>query len=97
MAKDDDSAAAKLSAAAVQAQQALNSAKDYVANADLDQLRSKAADTASAIYQQGRDVLASDQVANATDQLASTIRRNPLAAIGVAFTAGLVLALLTRG
>jgi len=97
MAKDEDSTASKLSAAATQAQSALNSARDYVANTDVDKLKSQAADAASSLYKQGRDLATSDQVVNATDQFAASIRRNPLAAVGVAFTAGLVLALLTRG
>ena len=86
------------SAAAKHAQHAMDSAKDFVAGADLDQLRTKAADTASALYREGRDLLAnSDELAKAKDQLSDSIRKNPLAAVGIAFTAGLVLALLTRG
>jgi ElaB/YqjD/DUF883 family membrane-anchored ribosome-binding protein len=87
----------RLSAAARQAQHAMDSAKEVVAGADLDQLRAKAADAASAIYREGRDILMSDEVAKARDQLAESIRKNPFAAVGIAFTAGLLLALLTRG
>jgi ElaB/YqjD/DUF883 family membrane-anchored ribosome-binding protein len=108
MSKDDDSPSGKLSAAKAQAQQALDSARDqaqqaigsardYIASADIDQLKSKAADTASALYKQGRDLATSDQVTQTTDQIAASIRKNPLAAVGVAFAAGLVLALLARG
>ncbi|MFY9971343.1 MAG: hypothetical protein WAK41_18255 [Roseiarcus sp.] len=88
----------KLSAAARQAQQAIDSAKDLAAGVDVDQLRSRAADAASALYQGGRDLLPnSDQLSKATDQFSNSIRKNPLAAVGIAFTAGLLLALLTRG
>jgi ElaB/YqjD/DUF883 family membrane-anchored ribosome-binding protein len=91
-------ASGTLSAAAKRAQQAMDSAKDLVAGADLDQLRTKAADTASALYREGRDLLASNgELAKAKEQLSESIRKNPLAAVGIAFTAGLVLALLTRG
>ena len=85
------------SAAARHAQHAMDSAKGIVAGADLDQLRTKAADAASAIYREGRELLASDEVAKAKDQLSESIRKNPLAAVGIAFTAGVLIALLTRG
>jgi ElaB/YqjD/DUF883 family membrane-anchored ribosome-binding protein len=37
------------------------------------------------------------ELAKAADNLGAAIRKNPLAAIGVAFSAGFLLALLTRG
>lgn len=92
-----DSMSEKLSAAASQAREALDAARQSVAETDLDALKSKASDAASAVYRQGRTLANSDAVNDATEQLAASIRRNPLAAVGVAFTAGLVLALLTRG
>jgi ElaB/YqjD/DUF883 family membrane-anchored ribosome-binding protein len=36
-------------------------------------------------------------LSQATEQLSAAIRNNPLAAVGIAFSAGLLLALLTRG
>jgi ElaB/YqjD/DUF883 family membrane-anchored ribosome-binding protein len=84
-------------AAASRVQAAVDSAKDFAAKADLDALRAKAADTASVIYHQGREILNSGELARATDQLSESIRKNPLAAVGMAFTAGVVFALLTRG
>jgi len=87
-----------LSAAAKHAQQALDGAKELVAGADLDQLRTKAADAASTLYREGRDLLANnEELAKAKDQLSESVRKNPLAAVAIAFTAGLLLALLTRG
>ena len=47
----------KLAAAATQAQQAVDSAKDYVASTDLNALRDKASDTVSALYKGGREAL----------------------------------------
>jgi ElaB/YqjD/DUF883 family membrane-anchored ribosome-binding protein len=94
---NDDDAKAKLRGAADAAQHAIDSAKEFVANTDVDQFKAKAADAASALYKQSRDLATSDTVAGATDQLAASIRKNPLAAVGVDFAAGLVLALLTRG
>ena len=35
--------------------------------------------------------------AKAVDELSEAVRRNPLAAVGVAFTAGLFIALLAKG
>jgi len=87
-----------LSAAAKHAQHALDGAKQLVAGADFDQLRTKAADAASTLYREGRELLANnEELAKAKDQLSESIRKNPLAAVGIAFTAGLLLALLTRG
>jgi ElaB/YqjD/DUF883 family membrane-anchored ribosome-binding protein len=102
MAHDDESertaAATALSAAAKHAQQAMESAKELVSGADLDQLRAKATDAAAGLYRGGRDLLSNpDELSKAKDQLAESIRKNPLAAVGIAFTAGLLLALLTRG
>jgi ElaB/YqjD/DUF883 family membrane-anchored ribosome-binding protein len=84
--------------AARHAQHVVDAAKEYLAAADLDQLRTKAADAASAVYRESRDFVSNNpELAKATDELRQSIRRNPLAAIGIAFTAGLLLALLTRG
>ena len=38
-----------------------------------------------------------EDLSKAKDQFSDSIRKNPLAAVGIAFTAGLLLALLTRG
>jgi ElaB/YqjD/DUF883 family membrane-anchored ribosome-binding protein len=90
--------AAALSAAAKQAQQAIENAKELVAQAHLDEVGAKAATAASNLYREGRDRLASsEELSQAADQLSSAIRKNPLAAVGIAFSAGLLLALLTRG
>ena len=79
------------------AQHALDSAKGIVSQAHLDEVGARAAAAASDLYQQGRDRLASsEELSQATEQLSAAIRKNPLAAVGIAFTAGLVVALLTR-
>ena len=68
------------------------------AKPQFEQMRAKAADAASTLYREGRDFLAnSDELSKATEQLSGAIRQNPLAAVGIAFTAGLLLALLARG
>ena len=80
------------------AQQAFDSAREFVAGTDLDQLRTKATDAAGALYKEGRNYLSNNpDIAKAKDELRDSIRNNPLAAIGIAFTAGLLLAMLTRG
>ncbi len=97
-AEASDVAATALSAAAKRATQALDSAKGAMAGADLDELGSKAAAAASTLYRQGREILSSnEELTQAKEELTGAIRRNPLAAVGIAFTAGLVLALITRG
>ena len=90
--------AAALSAAAKRAQQALENAKDIVAQAHLDEVGAKAAAAASNLYREGRNRLADNEdLSQAAEQLSAAIRKNPLAAVGIAFSAGLLLALLTRG
>jgi ElaB/YqjD/DUF883 family membrane-anchored ribosome-binding protein len=87
-----------LSAAAKHAHRAMDSAKGLVAGADVNELSAKVTDAASALYRGGLDLVAnSEELSQAKAQLSDAIRKNPLAAVGIAFTAGLVLALLTRG
>ena len=94
----ENQSAAALSAAAKRAQQALESAKELVAQAHLDEVGAKAAAAASNLYREGRDRLpGNEELSQATEQLSAAIRKNPLAAVGIAFSAGLLLALLTRG
>src|ERR1700741_3192347 len=93
-----DRSAAALSAAAKTAQQALESAKGTASQTHLDDAAAKAAAAASDLYQQGRDRLAnSEELSQAAEQLSGAIRKKPLAAVGIAFSAGLLLALLARG
>ena len=95
---DQGPAGAALSAAAKQAQRAMDGAKGLVGSGNLDELGAKAADAASALYRSGRDLIAnSEELSQAKAELSDAICKNPLAAVGIAFTAGLVLALLTRG
>jgi ElaB/YqjD/DUF883 family membrane-anchored ribosome-binding protein len=92
--------AAALSAAAKHAQHAVESAKGLVAGANLDEVgaRATATATASNLYRGGRELLAGNEdLAQAADNLSAAVRKNPLAAVGIAFSAGLLLALLTRG
>lgn len=90
--------AATVSAAAKRAQHALESAKDIVAQAHLDDVGAKTAAAASNLYREGRNRLAdNEELSQAAEQLSAAIRKNPLAAVGIAFSAGLLLALLTRG
>ncbi len=96
--KAADQASSAVSAVARHAQQAMDSAKDLVAGAHLDDVGARAAETASNLYRGGREMLASnDELSKAADNLSAAVRKNPLAAVGVAFSAGLLLALLTRG
>ena len=90
--------AAALSAAAKHAEQALDSAKGVVSRARLDEVGAKASATASNLYREGRELLASnEELSEATEHLSAAIRKNPLAAVGIAFSAGLLRALLTGG
>jgi ElaB/YqjD/DUF883 family membrane-anchored ribosome-binding protein len=96
--KAENQASSALSAARKHAQQALDSAKGLVAGANLDEVSSRAAETASNLYRGGRELLAGNEdLSQAADNLSAAVRKNPLAAVGIAFSAGLLLALLTRG
>ena len=53
--------AGAMSGAAKQAKQAIDSAKDFVAGTDLDQVRSKAGDAAASLCRGGRDLLSSSE------------------------------------
>ena len=80
------------------AQQALDSAKGIASQTHLDDVGAKAAATASNLYRQGRDHLPrNEDLSEAAEQFSGAIRKNPLAAVGIAFSAGLLLALLARG
>jgi ElaB/YqjD/DUF883 family membrane-anchored ribosome-binding protein len=96
--KAADQASSAMSAVARHAQQAMDGAKDLAAGAHLDEMGARAAETASNLYRGGRDLLAGNEdLSKAADNLSAAVRKNPLAAIGVAFSAGFLLALLTRG
>jgi len=86
------------SAVAKHAQRAMDSAKGLVAEANLDEIGERAAETASNLYRGGRELLAGNEdLSKAADNLSAAVRKNPLAAVGIAFSAGLLLALLARG
>ena len=96
--KAADQAPSAVGGAAKRAQQAMESAKGFVAGANLDEMGARAAETASSLYRGGRDFLAGNEdLSKAADNLSAAVRKNPLAACGIAFSAGLLLALLTRG
>lgn len=89
---------AAVAAVAKHAQQAMESAKGLVAGANLDEVGARAAETASNLYRGGRELISGNEdLAQAADNLGAAVRKNPLAAVGIAFSAGLVLALLVRG
>ena len=96
--KSAQQGSAAASAVAKHAQQAMESAKGLVAGANLDEVGARAAETASNLYRGGRELLAGNEdLAKAADNLSAAVRKNPLAAVGIAFSAGLLLALLARG
>ena len=94
-----------LATAIKRAEQAIEHVKELAAGtdferlrADLDQLRSRVADAASTLYREGRERLASsEELTKASEEVTSAVRKNPLAAILIAFFAGLLIALIARG
>jgi len=95
--KAADQPSSAVSAVAKHAQRAMDSAKGLVADANLDEIGERAAETASNLYRGGRELLANEDLSKAADNLSAAVRKNPLAAVGIAFSAGLLLALLARG
>jgi ElaB/YqjD/DUF883 family membrane-anchored ribosome-binding protein len=96
--KSAQQGSAAVSAVAKHAHQAMESAKGLVAGANLDEVGARAAETASNLYRGGRELLAGNEdLAKAADNLSAAVRKNPLAAVGIAFSAGLLVALLARG
>ena len=68
----------------------MDSAKGLVAGANLDEVGARAAETASNLYRGGRELLAGNEdLSQAADNLSAAVRKNPLAAVGIAFSAGL--------
>jgi ElaB/YqjD/DUF883 family membrane-anchored ribosome-binding protein len=96
-AKTDPTAAA-LGAAVRRAEEALASLKQALDKGEIDEIGAKVAATASSLLREGEHLIEHNQaLTSARRELGGAIRRNPLAAVGVAFGAGLLLALLTRG
>jgi ElaB/YqjD/DUF883 family membrane-anchored ribosome-binding protein len=96
--KDAQQGSATVSAVSKHAQQAMDSAKGFVSGANFDDVSARAAETASNLYRGGRELLAGNEdLAKAADNLSAAVRKSPLAAVGIAFSAGLLVALLTRG
>jgi ElaB/YqjD/DUF883 family membrane-anchored ribosome-binding protein len=89
---------AAVASVAKHAHEAMESAKGLVTGANLDDVGARAAETASNLYRGGRELITGNEdLARAADNLGAAVRKNPLAAVGIAFSAGLVLALLVRG
>jgi hypothetical protein len=67
----------------------MDSAKGFVAGANLDEVGARAAETASNLYRGGRELLAGNEdLSKAAENLSAAVRTNPLAAVGIAFSAG---------
>jgi len=77
----------------------IEGAEGRTSNGGKDDFLSQAAAAAAKLNREGRAFLADheDEVTEATAKLSDSIRKNPLAAVGIAFAIGLVFARLTRG
>jgi len=91
-------AVAAIVAAIQRAELALDNIKQALKSGSAGDVGAKAAAAASTLLSESEALVAnSDALNRANAQLSGAVRRNPLAALGVAFGAGLLLALLTRG
>jgi hypothetical protein len=91
------SAADAISAAIARAEGSLATLRKSLAEGDLEELGERAATVASTLYREGQEFIARNQnLDEARSQLRGSIRRSPLAAIGVAFVTGILLAMMSR-
>jgi len=87
-----------ISQAIARTESALEALKTALAGGKLEEVGAQAAAAASTLYREAEDILAhSETLKQARVEVTSAVRRNPLAALAVAFGAGLLIALLTRG
>jgi len=99
--EDDGSVAeatASIVAAIRRAEIALENIKRALKEDTLEEMGAKAAAAASTLLREGEALVAeSETLTRAKTELSGAVKRNPLAALGLAFGAGLLIALLTRG
>jgi hypothetical protein len=89
---------AAIAAAIRRAEIALDNIKRSLKEDDLADLGAKVAAAASTLFNEGEALIAqSDALQRAKAEVGGAVRRNPLAALGIAFGAGLLIALLTKG
>jgi hypothetical protein len=87
-----------IAAAIRRAEIALQNVKRALKEENLEDLSAKAAEAAATLIKEGEALIGeSETLTRAQTELTGAVRRHPLAALGVAFGAGLLLALLTRG
>ena len=80
------------------AKHAIDYVKESSSAGRIEELGTQAVSAAAVLYREGRLFLATNkEVVQAKAELSEAIRRNPLAAVGVAFTTGIILSLITRG
>jgi regulator of protease activity HflC (stomatin/prohibitin superfamily) len=98
--QDDPAArtAASIAAKIRRAEIALEAIKNALKEDSLEDLGAKAAAAASTLLGEAEALAAeSETLARAKTELSGAVRRNPIGSLAVAFGAGLLLALLTRG
>jgi ElaB/YqjD/DUF883 family membrane-anchored ribosome-binding protein len=93
-----DPTAAALAAAVHRAEEALAQLKAALDKGEVGEISHKVAAAATTLFREGEQMIEQNEtLRGARQEITGAIRKNPLAAIGVAFGAGLLLALLTRG
>ena len=89
---------ASLAAAVHRAEQTLAELKAALDKGDVGEMGDKVAAAAATLMREGEQLIEQNEVMKgARQELTGAIRKNPLASVGIAFGAGLLLALLTRG
>ncbi len=93
-----DSASAALEGAVRRAEEALAALKAALQSGDAGELGEKLSASASALLREGEEFIEHNETLNtARKDVSGAIQRNPIGALALAFGAGLLLALLTRG
>jgi hypothetical protein len=93
-----DSAPLSLDGAVRRAEEALAALKAALHSGEAGELGEKVSATASALLREGEELIENNEtLKTARKDVSGAVQRNPLAALAIAFGAGLLLALLTRG
>jgi ElaB/YqjD/DUF883 family membrane-anchored ribosome-binding protein len=93
-----DPTKASIAAAVRNAEEALANLKRALKKGSLSEISGEVRAAAATVAREAEHLISdSETLQGARNELAGSIQRNPLTAVGVAFGAGLLLALLTRG
>ena len=93
-----DTASATLDASVRRAKEALAALKAALRSGQTGEMAEQVSATAAELLREGEEFIENNEtLKTARKDLAGAVQRNPLGAVAIAFGAGLLVALLTRG